>query len=66
MATYFHVAVVYLAVVQGLQAFDYLYEYIPNVVFLNILIFFLVVGYLLEQVAVIGVLHDYASLKSVP
>ena len=66
MATYFHVAVVYLAVVQGLQPFDYLYEYIPNVVFLNILIFFLVVSYLLEQVAVIGVLHDYASLKSVP
>lgn len=47
-----------LLVVEGLEAFDDLNKHIPNILFFNILISFLLFGYFLEKISVVGVFHD--------
>ena len=50
-----------ISVVKRLQALDYLDKDAPDVIFSEVGLLFLVACDLLEQVTVIGILHDYAA-----
>lgn len=47
----------YFHIVKRLQTADYLYEYSPDVIFMYVLLFLLMLGNLLEQVSVVHILH---------
>ena len=42
---------------QGSEPFNYLNKYFPNLVFLDVLLRLLMVGYLLKQIASVRVFH---------
>ena len=53
----------YFHVVKRLQAANNLYENSPNVIFVYVLLFFLVLGDFLEQVAIINIFHYDAKIQ---
>ena len=57
VASYLHISVENLAVMQGLETADNLYENVPYLLFFDVGLALLVATYLLEHVSVVCILH---------
>ena len=49
-----------LSIMQGFEAPDYLNEYVPDLLLLDICLHFLIGTNLLEDIAIVGILHHQA------